>query len=45
MLEEARKHPIVYDEDSPKMTPKMREALKVAVRERNRRNAEKRNAI
>lgn len=34
--------PIVYDEDSPKMTPKMEEDLKKAVAERNTRRARQR---
>ena len=38
-LEHAKKMPIVYDEDCPKMTPKMEEAFKKAVAERNAKRA------
>jgi hypothetical protein len=36
MIEEAKKYPITYDEDSPEMTPEMEKQFKVAVRMRNR---------
>jgi hypothetical protein len=36
MIEEAKKHPITFDEDSPEMTPDMEKQFKVAVRMRNR---------
>lgn len=38
-IEEAKKLPIVYDEDSPELTPEMEEAFKKAVIERNRKRA------
>jgi hypothetical protein len=39
MLEEAKKQPIVFDEDSPEMTPEMEKAFKLAVKARNRLRA------
>jgi hypothetical protein len=36
MLEEAKKYPITFDEDSPEMTPEMEKQFRVAVRMRNR---------
>jgi hypothetical protein len=36
MIEEAKKYPITYDEDSPEMTPEMEKQFRVAVRMRNR---------
>jgi hypothetical protein len=38
-IEEAKKIPITFDEDSPEMTPEMEKAFKVAVRMRNRLKA------
>lgn len=35
-IEEAKKLPIIYDEDSPELTPEMEEAFKKAVIKRNR---------
>jgi hypothetical protein len=35
-IEEAKKYPITYDEDSPEMTPEMEKQFKVAARMRNR---------
>ena len=37
-IEEAKKHPIQFDEDCPELSPAMMKALRVAVRQRNRRN-------
>jgi hypothetical protein len=39
MIEEAKKQPIVFDEDSPEMTPEMEKAFKLAVKARNRLRA------
>lgn len=39
MLEEARKYPITFDEDSPEMTPEMEKAFRLAARTRNRLRA------
>jgi hypothetical protein len=36
MIEDAKKYPITYDEDSPEMTPEMEKQFRVAVRMRNR---------
>jgi hypothetical protein len=36
MIEDAKKYPITYDEDSPEMTPEMEKQFQVAVRMRNR---------
>ena len=36
-IENAKKMPIVYDEDCPALTPKMEEAFRKAVAERNAR--------
>ena len=36
-IEEAKKHPIVFDEDCPELSPAMMEELRRAVIERNRR--------
>ena len=35
-IKEARKIPIVYDEDSPELTPEMEKAFLVAAKARNR---------
>ena len=35
-LEEAKKYPIVYDEDSPELTPEMEKAFRLAAVSRNR---------
>ena len=37
---EAKKQPIIFDEDSPEMSPAMFKAFKSAVVQRNRRRAE-----
>lgn len=37
---EAKKQPIVFDEDSPELSPAMYKAFKSAVVQRNRRKAE-----
>ena len=34
---EARKHPIVFDEDSPELSPAMYKSMKCAVIQRNRK--------
>lgn len=34
-IEDAKKYPIVYDEDCPELTPEMEEAFRNAARERN----------
>ena len=39
MLEEARKHPIIYDKDSPELTPEMEKAFRLAAKTRNRLRA------
>ena len=39
MIAEAKKHPIVFDEDSPEMTPEMEKAFRVAARMRDRLRA------
>lgn len=39
MLEEAKKHPITFDEDSPELTPEMEKAFRLAARTRNRLRA------
>ena len=36
-IEEAKKHPVVFDEDSPELTPDAVEGFRRAARERNRR--------
>ncbi len=36
MLEEARKHPITFDEDSPELTPEMEQAFRLTAKTRNR---------
>lgn len=36
-VEEAKKHPIVYDEDCPELSPMMMKAFKSAVVQRNRK--------
>jgi hypothetical protein len=41
MIEKAKKMPIVFDEDSPALTPKAAEGFRVAARERNRRRHER----
>jgi hypothetical protein len=38
-IEDAKKQPIIFDEDSPEMTPEMEKAFMVAVRMRNRQKA------
>jgi hypothetical protein len=35
-LEEAKKYPITYDEDSPELTPEMEKQFKVVAKMRNR---------
>ena len=40
-LEEAKKHPIVYDEDCPELSPAMMKAMRCAVAQRNRLLARK----
>jgi hypothetical protein len=35
-LEEAKKYPITYDDDSPELTPEMEKQFKVVVKMRNR---------
>jgi len=35
-IEEAKKKPIVYDEDSPELTPAMEKAFVLAAKSRNR---------
>ena len=35
-IEEAKKKPIVYDEDSPELTPAMEKAFALAAKTRNR---------
>lgn len=39
MLEEARKYPITFDEDSPELTPEMEKAFRLAAKNRNRLRA------
>ena len=39
MIEEAKKYPIEFDEDSPEMTPEMEKAFLVAARMRDRLRA------
>lgn len=39
MIEEAKKHPIVFDEDSPELTPEMEKAFLLAAKNRNRLKA------
>ena len=39
MLEEAKKYPIIYDEDSPELTPEMEKAFRLAAKTRNRLRA------
>ena len=39
MLEEARKNPITFDEDSPELTPEMEKAFRLAAKTRNRLRA------
>ena len=34
---EAKKHPVVFDEDSPELSPAMRKAFKSSVIQRNRK--------
>lgn len=36
-VEEAKKHPITFDEDSPELSPSMYKAFQSAVIQRNRR--------
>ena len=38
MLEEARKHPITFDEDSPELTPEMKNAFRLAAKTRKQGN-------
>ena len=40
-LREAAKRPIVYDEDSPELTPALEKALRCAAVQRNRLKAQK----
>ncbi len=35
-IEEAKKKPIIYDEDSPELTPAMEKAFALAAKNRNR---------
>ena len=37
MLEEARKHPITFDEDSPELTPEMEKAFRLATKNSRKR--------
>lgn len=39
MLEEAKRYPIVFDEDSPELTPEMEKAFRLAAKTRNRLRA------
>lgn len=39
-VQEASKHPIVFDEDCPESSPEMLKALRCAARNKNRRNSE-----
>lgn len=39
MIAEAKKYPIVFDEDSPELTPEMEKAFRVAARMRDRLRA------
>lgn len=39
MLEDAKKYPIIYDEDSPELTPEMEKAFRLAAKNRNRLRA------
>ena len=36
-IEEAKKHPIVFDEDSPQLSPAMYKAFKCSVVQRNKK--------
>ncbi len=36
MIENAKKKPIAYDEDSPELTPAMEKAFRLAAKNRNR---------
>ena len=38
-IREAEKMPIIYDEDSPEMTPAMEKAFRLAAKNRNRYKA------
>ncbi len=38
-VEEAKKQPIVFDEDCPELSPALMKAFKCEVSQRNRRNA------
>ena len=40
-LEEAAKRPIVYDDDSPELTPALEKALRCAAVQRNRMKSKK----
>lgn len=40
-IEAAKEKPIVYDEDSPELTPAMEKAFMVAVKSRNRYKRQK----
>lgn len=39
MLEDAKNYPIIYDEDSPELTPEMEKAFRLAAKTRNRLRA------
>lgn len=39
MLEDAKKYPIIYDEDSPELTLEMEKAFRLAAKNRNRLRA------
>lgn len=39
MLDEAKKYPITFDEDSPELTPEMEKAFRLAAKTRNRLRA------
>ena len=39
MIAEAKKYPIIFDEDSPEMTPEMEKAFRVAAKMRDRLRA------
>ena len=37
-IEEAKKHPVTFDEDCPELSPAMMKAFRCAVIQRNKRN-------
>ena len=39
MLEDAKKYPIIFDEDAPELTPEMEKAFRLAAKTRNRLRA------